>query len=132
MKRLKLERKSNFFDMPKKVLAGGCFNVIHPGHIFFLQQAKKLGDTLIVVLTNDKNNKKLYAVLAKERKRKLKELNIADKILIGNFKDKTKIVKKIKPDIIALGYDQKAPIIIEKIKLARIRKLGNYSTRKRK
>lgn len=115
--------------MPKKVLVGGCFNKIHPGHIYFLKTAKKLGDKLVVVLTNDKNNKKPYALPVKERKRLLKSLNIADKILIGHFKDKTKIVKKVKPNIIVLGYDQELPDGLENLKHIWIKKLSNYSTR---
>ena len=113
----------------KKILVGGSFNSIHPGHIYFLKEAKKLGDKLIVVLTNDKNNKKPYAIPAKERKRLLKFLNIADKIFIGGSKDKIKIVKKVKPDIIALGYDQKLPDGLDNFKHIRIKKLGGHSTR---
>ncbi len=112
----------------KKVLVGGCFNLIHPGHIYFLKEAKKLGDELIVVLTNDKNNRKPYAISAKRRKRALESLNIADKILIGDSKDKTKIVKKVKPGIIALGYDQKLPDGLGNFRHVRIKKLSGYST----
>jgi len=117
----------------KKVMAGGCFNIIHPGHIYFLKESKKLGDELIVVLTHDKNNKKPYTLPAKKRKKILESLNIADKVLIGDFKDKTKIVKKIKPNIIALGYDQKLPEgLTSGFKYIRIKKLSNYSTKSQK
>lgn len=112
-----------------KVLAGGCFNIIHPGHIYFLKKAKKLGDWLIVILANDKNNKKPYALLVEERKKALKALNIIDEILIGDNQDKTKIAKKINPDVIALGYDQKLPDGLKEFKCVRIKKLGNYSTK---
>ena len=112
----------------KKVLVGGCFNSIHPGHIYFLKEAKKLGDELVVVLANDKNNKKPYAIPARKRKKKLADLKIADKIVVGDSRDQTKIVKKIKPDIIALGYDQTRPPSLENIKFVRIKKLGNFST----
>jgi len=112
----------------KKIIAGGCFNSIHPGHIYFLKEAKKLGDELIVVLTNDRNNKKPYAISAKKRKKTLKYLNIADKILIGDSKDKTKIIKKVKPSVIALGYDQKLPDGLENFRYVRIKKISNYST----
>ena len=112
----------------KKILSGGCFNLIHLGHIYFLKEVKKLGGKLIIVLTNDKNNKKPYAISAKKRKRALESLNIADKVLIGDSKDKTKIVKKIKPSIIVLGYDQKLPDGLENFKHVRIKKLGDYST----
>lgn len=113
----------------KKVLVGGCFNIIHPGHIYFLKQAKKFGDELIVVLTNDKNNKKPYAIPAKERKKLLESLNIADKVLIGDFQDKTKIVEKVKPHIIALGYDQELPNSLKSLKNIRIKKLSKFSTK---
>ncbi len=112
----------------KKVLVGGCFNLIHPGHIYFLKEAKKLGGELIVVLANDKNNKKPYAISAKERKKILKFLNIADRILIGDPKNKTKIVEMIKPDIIALGYDQELPDGLENFKHVQIKRFGGYST----
>ena len=110
----------------KKILVGGCFNLIHPGHIYFLKEAKKLGDELIVVLTNDKNNKKPYAVSAKKRRENLESLNIADKILIGDSKNKTKIVKKVKPDLIVLGYDQELPDGFKSFKHVRIKKLSYY------
>ena len=115
--------------MKKKVLVGGSFNAIHPGHVYFLNEAKKLGDELIVVLANDKNNRKSYAVSASKRKKLLKSLGIADKILIGDSKDKTKIIKKIKPDLVVLGYDQDTPKGLEGFKVVRINKLGDYSTR---
>ncbi|MFH8093085.1 MAG: adenylyltransferase/cytidyltransferase family protein, partial [Candidatus Aenigmatarchaeota archaeon] len=120
----------------KKVLVGGCFNKIHKGHIFFLKEAKKLGDSLVVVLTHDKNNKKPYRVSAKERKRNLEKLRIADKVIIGAPKNFSKVVLKEKPSIIALGYDQKLPHGVENIvkkmniRVVRIKKFGNYATRK--
>jgi FAD synthetase len=112
----------------KKVLAGGCFNKIHPGHIYFLKKAKEFG-YLIIVLTHDKNNKKPYAIPATKRKNSLAELKIADKIVIGNPKNFSTIVKKEKPDIIALGYDQRLPEGISKrIKTVRIKRFRNYKT----
>ncbi|MEM7819330.1 MAG: adenylyltransferase/cytidyltransferase family protein [Candidatus Aenigmatarchaeota archaeon] len=120
----------------KKVLCGGCFNHIHKGHIYFLKKAKSLGDYLIVVLAHDKNNKKPYAIPAKSRKKYLEKLKIANKIVIGHPKDFMKTVKKYKPDIIALGYDQKLSKDIRNklkkinIKIKRIKKFGDYSTRK--
>ena len=106
--------------------------MIHPGHVYFLKEAKKLGDELIVVLANDKNNKKPYAVSANKRKKALESLNVADKVLIGDSQDKTKIVKKVKPSIIALGYDQELPNGLENFKYIRIKKLSNYSTSSKK
>ena len=112
-------------------MVGGCFNSIHSGHIFFLKEAKKLGDTLIVVLTHDKNNNKPYAISATERKKALESLNIADKIVIGDFNNKIKIVRELKPDVIVLGYDQTLPEGLTKFSYINIKKFGNHSTKNR-
>lgn len=117
------------------VLCGGCFNRIHPGHVYFLEKAKSLGDYLYVILTNDRNNTKPYAVPAAERKANLKNLEVADKIIIGDPKDYTAVIRKYRPDIIALGYDQKLTeeqegLIKEmKISVKRIRKHGNFGSK---
>ncbi len=118
--------------LKKRVLVGGCFNSIHLGHIYFLKESKKLGDELFVVLAHDKNNKKLYSVLAEKRKKLLEALNIADKVFIGNPNNKTSVIEKIKPDIIALGYDQELPEGLNKLKYVRIKKLANHSTKLQK
>ena len=48
----------------KTVLCGGCFNKIHEGHVYFLNEAKKLGNFLVVVVANDRLNKKKYGARA--------------------------------------------------------------------
>ncbi len=115
-----------------KVLAGGCFNKIHPGHVYFLKKAKALG-YLTVILTHDKNNKKPYAKKAGIRKKNLQKLGIADKIIIGHATDFWKVVKKINPDIIVLGYDQELPEQLKdrlrKTKIIRIKKFGRFSSK---
>jgi FAD synthetase len=96
--------------MKRKVLVGGVFNVVHPGHVFFLKKAKQLGDYLIVVIANDKTaaRTKKYEVNDQEtRKRNIEKLGIADKVVIGNESDFMKVVREERPDVIALGYDQK-------------------------
>ena len=101
---------------------------MHPGHIYFLESAKKLGNKLVVVLTNDSNNKKPYAVPARQRKKLLESVELADEVLIGDVKDMAKVVEIVKPDVVALGYDQKMPPGLDKIKFVRIKKFGSYST----
>jgi len=127
----------------KRVLVGGVFSILHPGHVFFLKKARSLGDHLTVVLTHDKNVKKKNGVLfanAKERKRVLEAVRYVDSVILGDEMDFFKPVKKAKPDIIAFGYDQKFDMIwlrntlkknkmncrIERIKES----LGAYSTTK--
>ncbi|MBD3164293.1 adenylyltransferase/cytidyltransferase family protein [Candidatus Woesearchaeota archaeon] len=93
-----------------KVMAFGSFDHLHPGHFYFLLEAKKYGDRLIVVLGRKETIKELKGkepkYTEKERKQHLEITGIPDKILLGNKNDKYKIIEKIRPDIICLGYDQ--------------------------
>jgi len=122
----------------KKVLVGGVFSIIHPGHIYFLKRAKKFGDYLIVVIANDKNvlRQKGYVISNQnERKEIVSSLSVVDKVVIGDENDYFKIVEKEKPDVIVLGYDQKIDKNVMKkrkirCKIVRIRdKFKNYSTK---
>jgi len=92
-----------------KVMATGTFDLLHPGHIYYLKEAKKLGDTLVVVVATDSTVRKLkHEPINPEeiRLNMIKELRIVDEVYLGHEDDMYKIVKEIKPDIIALGFDQ--------------------------
>lgn len=122
--------------MKKIILTGGKFNKIHPGHVWLLKKAKRLG-RLVVVLAHDKHNIRHYAVSAKIRKKNLEKLKIADKVVVGSPSGFVGVVKKYKPDIVVLGYDQKIPDIEtsdyikkKKIKIVKMGKHGSHSTRK--
>ena len=98
------------------------------------KKAKKLG-YVIVVLAHDDHNKRPYAVSADMRKKSMKKLDIVNKIVVGDRKSFVKVVKKYKPNIIVLGYDQKIPDKItedyirqRKIKIMRFKKHGKHST----
>ncbi len=97
-------------DTGKKVMVFGTFDVFHAGHEYFLREAKKLGDYLIVVIARDSTVKKVKGRLSehneKQRLNAVKESGYADKVTLGNEDDKYKVIRKYKPDIIALGYDQ--------------------------
>ncbi len=120
----------------KKVLVGGVFNVIHPGHIHFLKKAKSFGKKLVVVLSTDERaRQKTFFVPAAERKKVLEAISFVDKIVVGSSSDLFNIVLKEKPDIIALGYDQDEEWLKKeikkhglKIKIKRIERYGAYST----
>jgi len=94
----------------KIVLAGGVFDIIHPGHINTLNDAKKLGDILVVVVATDKTaikmkrRKPLHS--AKLRQELVSSLTIVDLCIIGDEEDIFKTVDLVKPQIIVLGYDQ--------------------------
>jgi FAD synthetase len=94
----------------KKVMIFGVFDLLHPGHLSFLKQAKKLGSFLIVSVARDVNVKKIKGkspvFSEKKRVEHIKQLKIANKVVLGGTKDPWPHIKKEKPDIIALGYDQ--------------------------
>ena len=92
------------------VLAGGVFDIIHPGHIHTLKAAKALGDILVVAIATDKtaqNMKKRLPLHNQELRRELVDcLSMVDVAIIGHENDIFETVKLVKPEIIALGYDQ--------------------------
>jgi cytidyltransferase-like protein len=92
------------------VLAGGVFDIIHPGHIYTLNSAKSLGDTLVVVIATDKTAEKMKKRTPlhnqEQRKNLVDVLSMVDFCIIGDEEDIFKTVEKVKPEIIALGYDQ--------------------------
>ena len=94
----------------KIVLAGGVFDIIHPGHIHTLNAAKALGDVLVVAIATDKIAKKMKKrppLHSQELRRELvSSLSVVDVAIVGNEEDIFETVKLIKPDVIALGYDQ--------------------------
>lgn len=96
-----------------KVLAFGSFDPLHKGHICYLKQAKKLGDRLVVIVSSDEKIRSIKKheprKSEKERLRKVKDLKIADEVLLGEAAGEYRLINRIKPDIIALGYDQKIP-----------------------
>ena len=91
------------------VFAAGCFNRVHPAHVRMLQSARALGDRLVLVLSNDAHNRKPNAVPAVTRKKWLEDLGIADQVLIGDAGSFAAVLLREKPDILALGYDQRMP-----------------------
>jgi len=96
----------------KKVLSFGTFDILHPGHTYFLKQAKKYGDFLVVVVARDLTVKKVRGRMGgndeKIRKRGVENLKIADQVLLGDENDYYKVLDKVRPDVICLGYDQKS------------------------
>ncbi len=92
-----------------KVMASGTFDLLHMGHIYYLKEAKKLGDDLVVVVACDETVRKLkHEPVTPEMMRLglVKELKVVDEAYLGHKDDMYSIVEEIKPDIIALGYDQ--------------------------
>ena len=98
------------------VLVGGCFDVLHLGHITFLEKAKKKGDVLIVLLESDENIKKFKGnnrpVNNQENRAKmLMSLKMVDQVVklpeMKTDDEYLEIIKKIRPTIIAVSENDK-------------------------
>jgi FAD synthetase len=100
--------------MKKKVLIAGTFDIIHPGHLFLINEAAKLGEVHVVVAT-DRNAERFKgkAPIIPEQQRLdvVKGIkNVKDATLGKSDNDTLKTVEEINPDIILLGPDQKYDI----------------------
>lgn len=93
------------------VMTGGTFDIIHTGHIFTFEQARMLGDVLVIVIATDKTVQKFKQHLPtnsqKDRAELIRHLREVDAAIEGSETDLFETVESIQPDIIALGYDQK-------------------------
>ncbi|RLE82653.1 MAG: DUF357 domain-containing protein [Thermoprotei archaeon] len=102
----------------KTVLVGGVFDILHPGHIFFLRQAWDLG-RVVIVLARDSTVRKFKGhnpVFPEGLRRKLLEsMKYVYKVVLGDEKfDVLKVVEDVKPDVILFGPDQRE--LMEKVK----------------
>jgi FAD synthetase len=98
------------------VLASGVFDLLHLGHVKFLEEAKKAGGKdaeLIVIIARDstvQETKGRKPIMPESQRRALVEsLKVVDEAVLGfeNF-DIGDVIDRVKPDVIALGYDQAA------------------------
>lgn len=92
------------------VLAGGVFDIIHPGHIHTLRGAKALGNVLVVVVATDSTAQKMKNRIPLHnmelRRDLVSSLSMVDHAMVGHEGDIFKTVARVRPNIIALGYDQ--------------------------
>lgn len=102
--------KSKTNNLKKVVLVGGCFDILHYGHIHFLREAKKLGDYLVIALESDKNIKRIKGDnrpfhTQDQRKEILESLKFVDEVLIlkdeMHDSDYFELVDKVRPCTIA-------------------------------
>lgn len=92
-----------------RVLATGTFDILHPGHVAYLEEAKKLGDELFVIVARDANikHKPKPVVPENQRLKMVRALRVVDEAMLGSESDIFEPLLQIRPDIIALGYDQR-------------------------
>lgn len=97
----------------KTVAIFGVFDGIHEGHLSLINDAKKQGNHLVVIVARDNIVQELKGKLPKyseaERIKSLLEINDVDLVLLGDPKIETyNIIKEVKPQIVYIGYDQQA------------------------
>jgi FAD synthetase len=127
----------------KIVLASGTFDLLHLGHVRFLEEAKKAGGKdaeLIVIVARDstvKARKGKKPIMPEDQRRALVEsLKVVDEAILG-WEDFSidKVIEKIKPDVIAVGHDQHGieqevlKAIKEKKVAIKVAKIGRFGKR---
>ncbi len=109
----------------KKVMCSGTFDIIHPGHLHYLSEAKKHGDKLIVVVARDETSESFKGKKPihneKERLESVSMLKVVDSAVLGRLGNIFGIIEDIKPDVVCLGYDQK---VLKKQLEGELRKMG--------
>jgi rfaE bifunctional protein nucleotidyltransferase chain/domain len=101
----------------KIVFTNGCFDIIHAGHVDYLEKAKSLGDFLVVGLNSDKSVKRLKGPTrpvnpVDQRKKVLQALKPVDLVIVFEEDTPERLIKEIKPDVLVKGGDWKIENIV--------------------
>ena len=90
------------------VVATGTFDLLHPGHVLYLERSRALGDELVVIVARDVNVRhKAKPILPEEQRRRMIEsLKPVDRAILGEVGDIFRTIEELRPDIITLGFDQ--------------------------
>ena len=84
---------------PRRVVATGTFDILHPGHLYYLSESKKLGDELFVIVARDANVKhKPHPILPEEQRRAMiAALKPVDHAILGDRTDMFRPIEEIRP-----------------------------------
>ncbi|MCJ7444222.1 MAG: FAD synthase [Methanotrichaceae archaeon] len=104
-----------------RVVGTGTFDLLHPGHVRYLEKSRTLGDELIVIVARDINvkHKPKPVVPEQQRLRMVLALKAVDHAILGSETDIFESIELLKPDIITLGYDQHFDPLILKTELSK-------------
>jgi FAD synthetase len=93
---------------PTTVIAQGTFDLLHPGHIHYLEDAASMGDRLVVIIARSANvdHKEQPICPATQRRDVVAALDAVDEAILGDEADIFRPIERIEPDVIALGHDQ--------------------------
>jgi len=110
MKRRSLEELPALVAGKKVVLANGCFDILHVGHVRYLEGARNLGDTLVVAINSDRSVKALKGesrpiLNENERVALVSALRCVDHVVVFDEDDVTRVLNVLRPSIHAKGTD---------------------------
>lgn len=116
-----------------RVMAQGTFDLVHPGHIHYLQESRALGDELHVVIARDSRLDGEPVMEEEARRLVVAALKPVDRAVLGSEEDIFRSVERLEPDIITLGYDQSYGVDALEERLAShgfddivVRRIGRY------
>lgn len=91
-----------------RVVATGTFDILHPGHLYYLEESRRLGDELFVIVARDANVKHKPRPIIPENQRlqMIQALKPVDHAVLGDLHDMFRPIKEIGPDTITLGFNQ--------------------------
>ncbi|NUB92407.1 FAD synthase [Haloterrigena sp. SYSU A558-1] len=94
--------------MTRTVVAQGTFDILHPGHVHYLEEAAAMGDELLVIVARKSNvdHKEKPICPAAQRRDVVAALEAVDDAIVGHEEDIFAPIEEIDPDVIALGHDQ--------------------------
>ncbi|HLD59412.1 MAG TPA: adenylyltransferase/cytidyltransferase family protein [Candidatus Bilamarchaeaceae archaeon] len=125
--------QSEYRKKLRVVITGGVFDILHAGHLFTLQEAKKYGDILVVAIARDEMilRKKRKPVHSQEyRAFMVESLKPVDIALLGK-EDPKELFEQVKPNVIVYGYDQKPFLAPEGVKVVQLSEsFGGFKTNK--
>ncbi len=101
----------------KIVFTNGCFDILHAGHVDIFQQAREMGDALVVAINSDSSIKKIKGekrpvVPQEQRMQVVAALESVDYVIVFTEEDPLKVIKEIQPDILVKGGDWEIETII--------------------
>ncbi|KUG19132.1 fmn adenylyltransferase, type 3 archaeal [hydrocarbon metagenome] len=90
------------------MVATGTFDILHPGHLYYLEESRKLGDELYVIVARDANvrHKPKPIIPEGQRLAMVRALKPVDHAQLGDLHDMFRPIEEIRPDVITLGFNQ--------------------------
>jgi len=95
-------------DRLKRIVATGTFDLLHPGHLYYLEESRRLGDELYVIIARDANvrHKPKPVIPEDQRMKMVGALKPVDHAVLGDLHDMFRPIREIQPAVITIGFNQ--------------------------